>query len=250
MLQTLPCTPSDAHALVTLYLQCFNTPTDQRLWPNTPEIHALWVASFTRKLTEGVNKYHILKVIDTENNNELAGFLEWILPAPPVNDNEKKDKEEEGKDDEFEELVATYPSNVGDLDFLKEVLEQMKTVTGGIMGERRFYFLNIICTHPEYRRRGVASEMIKWGTDRADEEGLETFVISAPMARPVYQKHGFELVREGEAFGDFVPWYMVRKPKIIRTKQESGAGYAKWLLGVSAVLGVGVILYQRYRRAL
>lgn len=103
-------------------------------------------------------------------------------------------------------------------------------------------------TKPEYRRRGVASGMIEWGTSRADKEGLETFVVSAPGARPVYLKHGFELAIEGEDLGNFVPWYMVRKPRVER--KERG-GFAKWLLGVSAVLGVGAIIYQRvYRRAL
>lgn len=107
-------------------------------------------------------------------------------------------------------------------------------------------------TKPEYRRRGVASGMIEWGTSRADKEGLETFVVSAPGARPVYLKHGFELAIEGEDLGNFVPWYMVRKPTAEAKKENKReVGYAKWLLGVSAVLGVGAIIYRRvYRRAL
>ncbi|GLB06595.1 hypothetical protein AtubIFM57258_001905 [Aspergillus tubingensis] len=256
MLKQLPCTPSDAEALATLYLQCFTTPVDQRLWPNTPEIHAWWVASFTRKLTEGLDKYHILKVIDTEKDDELVGFLEWKLPAPiqqdhPANGDENKDYAE-GKDPETQELLATYPSHVGDIELLKETLEQFRTMIGGIMGERRFYYLNMLGTKPEYRRRGVASGMIEWGTSRADKEGLETFVVSAPGARPVYLKHGFELAIEGEDLGNFVPWYMVRKPTAEAKKENKReVGYAKWLLGVSAVLGVGAIIYQRvYRRAL
>ncbi|GLA07966.1 hypothetical protein AnigIFM60653_009486 [Aspergillus niger] len=256
MLQQLPCTPSDADALATLYLQCFDQPVDQRLWPNTPEIHAWWVASFTRKLTEGVDKYHILKVIDTEKDDELVGFLEWKLPAPiqqdPAVSDTEKEEHADGEDPETQELLATYPSHVGDLELLKVTLEHFKTNVGAIMGERRFYYLNMLGTKPEYRRRGVASQMIKWGTTRADEEGIETFVVSAPGARPVYLKHGFELAREGEDMGDFVPWYMVRKPKFeAKEAKKKVGGYAKWLLGVSAVLGVAAIVYQRvYRRAL
>jgi predicted acetyltransferase len=112
--------------------------------------------------------------------------------------------------------------------------------------------LNMLGTKPEYRRRGVASQMIKWGTNRADEEGIETFVVSAPGARAVYLKHGFELAREGEDMGDFVPWYMVRKPKVeAKEAKKKEGGYVKWLLGVSAVLGVAAIVYRRvHRRAL
>ena len=154
MLKQIPCTPSDAEALATLYLQCFTTPVDQRLWPNTPEIHAWWVASFTRKLTEGLEKYHILKVIDTEKDDELVGFLEWKLPAPiqqdhPANGDENKDSAE-GKDPETQELLATYPSHVGDIELLKETLEQFRTMIGGIMGERRFYCKGHLFIFPHF----------------------------------------------------------------------------------------------------
>ena len=108
--------------------------------------------------------------------------------------------------------------------------------------------LNILGTKPEYRRRGVASDMIKWGVDRADEEGLEAFVISAPMARPVYLKHGFELVLEGEDLGGehgtFVPGYMLRKPRKVVPEKAAWGGYATWLV-VPVVLGVGAVLVQR-----
>lgn len=157
MLKQLPCTPSDAEALATLYLQCFTTPVDQRLWPNTPEIHAWWVASFTRKLTEGLDKYYILKVIDTEKDDELVGFLEWKLPqAPPVNDTEKE-MYAEGKDPETQELLATYPSHVGDIELLKETLEQFRTMIGGIMGERRFYCMIYLFTILELRGSGCGN---------------------------------------------------------------------------------------------
>lgn len=38
--------------------------------------------------------------------------------------------------------------------------------------------------------------MLKWGTDKADELGLQAFVESTDIARRTYEKHGFYVVDE------------------------------------------------------
>ncbi|KAI1767158.1 hypothetical protein GGR53DRAFT_463675 [Hypoxylon sp. FL1150] len=42
----------------------------------------------------------------------------------------------------------------------------------------------------------AASLMLKWGTDKADELGLEAFVESTDIARRAYEKQGFYVVGE------------------------------------------------------
>ena len=53
-----------------------------------------------------------------------------------------------------------------------------------------------IVVHPDYRRQGIARMLTKWGTDIADERGVETVVVTVPFARLVYEKLGFECVEE------------------------------------------------------
>ncbi|PWY80750.1 acyl-CoA N-acyltransferase, partial [Aspergillus sclerotioniger CBS 115572] len=213
MLITKQAIPSDAPTLATLYLQCFNSPTERHLWPDVPRMHEWWTATFAGKLNRP-DEFHTLKVVDTDKGDEIVGFLEWKLPAPISISTSTSEGIQGDEEDEY----PPYPEEVGGLDLWNKLLVEMGSKTVQVMGERRFYFLNILGTHPSYRRRGVASEMIKWGIDRADEEGIEAFVISAPMARPVYLKHGFELVLEGEDLGgehgEFVPGYMLRKPRV------------------------------------
>ncbi|PYI08751.1 hypothetical protein BO78DRAFT_459584 [Aspergillus sclerotiicarbonarius CBS 121057] len=241
MLQTHPCTLSDAPALATLYLECFNSPTERHLWPDVPRMHEWWTAAFAGKLARP-KEFHTLKVIDTDKGGAIVGFLEWKLPVPV-----------DSAGGEEEDEYPPYPEEVGGLELWNKLLVEMGGNTVRVMGERRFYFLNILGTKPGYRRRGIASEMIRWGVDRADEEGVEAFVISAPMARPVYTKHGFELVLEGEDLGgdlgEFVPGYMLRKPRGVKAKKEGAGcgGYAKWLV-VPVVLGLGAVLVQRFGR--
>jgi hypothetical protein len=38
--------------------------------------------------------------------------------------------------------------------------------------------------------------MLKWGTDKADELGLEAFIESTDIARTAYEKHGFYVIGE------------------------------------------------------
>lgn len=48
--------------------------------------------------------------------------------------------------------------------------------------------------HPAHRRKGVASILLKWGADKADELGLEAFVESTEVARTTYEKFGFYVI--------------------------------------------------------
>ncbi len=56
--------------------------------------------------------------------------------------------------------------------------------------------LNILFTHPAHRRRGVADLLLSWGTDKADELGVEAWVNASDYGRQVYEKHGFVCVTE------------------------------------------------------
>lgn len=50
--------------------------------------------------------------------------------------------------------------------------------------------------HPGYRGQGVATMLTKWGTDIADQRGVEAVVVAVPYARPVYEKLGFHARQE------------------------------------------------------
>ncbi|KFA69703.1 hypothetical protein S40285_08107 [Stachybotrys chlorohalonatus IBT 40285] len=57
-------------------------------------------------------------------------------------------------------------------------------------------YLNIIYTHPDFRRQGVANVMLAWGKQKADEMGVEMWLDATKYGVPVYQKHGFIVVEE------------------------------------------------------
>ena len=58
--------------------------------------------------------------------------------------------------------------------------------------------LNLTVTLPEYRRKGAAELIMRWGTKKADELGLNCFVEASPLGKPLYLKHGFQVVEDWE----------------------------------------------------
>lgn len=58
--------------------------------------------------------------------------------------------------------------------------------------------LNIIFTHPNYRRQGVGDLIMKWGTQKADAMGVEMWLDATVYGVPLYKKHGFIVVHEND----------------------------------------------------
>lgn len=48
--------------------------------------------------------------------------------------------------------------------------------------------------HPEHRRRGVASQLIQWGFNKADELGIESIVEATAEGKPCYRANGFRYI--------------------------------------------------------
>ncbi|KAL8726985.1 MAG: hypothetical protein Q9166_006348 [cf. Caloplaca sp. 2 TL-2023] len=62
--------------------------------------------------------------------------------------------------------------------------------------------LEICYVHPEHRRRGAGNLLVGWGTKKADELGLESFVEATDDGRPLYERHGFKVVDRMEVKAD------------------------------------------------
>jgi GNAT superfamily N-acetyltransferase len=71
--------------------------------------------------------------------------------------------------------------------------------------------LQILVTTPAHRRRGAASQLIEWGTQRADERGLKSVLMASEAGLGAYLKHGFKVVPYGVEATELRRW-MVREP--------------------------------------
>lgn len=87
--------------------------------------------------------------------------------------------------------------------------------------EQGYWMLAFLGVEEEYERRGVASRLLKWGLDKADEEDRPVYLDSSPPGKALYAKHGFEVIYDepcfvGEPHGGFHNVMMCRPPKSVR----------------------------------
>lgn len=78
---------------------------------------------------------------------------------------------------------------------------------------------------PDYQRRGIGSQLVKWGLEKADRDGVPCCLTATPMGVHVYTKLGFEEVGRVEiplepfgGEGTHVHVAMIRRPR--RVEQE------------------------------
>ncbi|GIJ90622.1 hypothetical protein Asppvi_009583 [Aspergillus pseudoviridinutans] len=197
--ELLPANPTDSPALTTVFLSAFSNPFNQRLFPHTPDVTAYWTTQFT----SFINNPHktVLKIIDSADG-AIVAFAVWQLPAqsPPEDSLEKHSH----SGDEHH-----YPAS-SDSELCRVFFTGMKEMRGRIMGRRPHYYLEMLGTSPAYHGRGLASRLLRWGLERADEVGLETYLSASPSGRPLYEKYRFRLVEEREVAGGYVQGYMLR----------------------------------------
>lgn len=107
------------------------------------------------------------------------------------------------------------------MDALGSLFGPLRAAQEEIMGTTEpFFMLRTLATHPDHRGKGAAKLMLDWGLDKADGLGLVTYLDATRMARPIYEKRGFEVKRETP--WDREPWggegtdrhfAMVRQPR-------------------------------------
>ena len=51
--------------------------------------------------------------------------------------------------------------------------------------------LEVLATHSDFRKRGLASKLLEWGCAAADSEGLESYLDASVFGKPLYEKFGY-----------------------------------------------------------
>lgn len=91
------------------------------------------------------------------------------------------------------------------------------------MKGRKHWYLEFIATRQEWQGKGAGGMLIRWGVERSDDDGTETYLEASPEGLPIYKRFGFEEVErfavdvEGKGEGvlgvdekEFVEVFMVR----------------------------------------
>jgi len=73
--------------------------------------------------------------------------------------------------------------------------------------------------HEDYQKHGIGASLIKWGTDQADKDGLETYINGSEIGQPYYKRrHAFTEEKDIDVpdrpqYGSFHYKSLVRLPQ-------------------------------------
>ena len=98
---------------------------------------------------------------------------------------------------EDNDLVPTQPPEEHTTAELR-LLESAKHHRQAIVGNRPYLHLTNLSTRLQYRGRGAASTLIRWGLELADELQLDVFAEAHEASKTLYEKFGFRAVNQFE----------------------------------------------------
>ena len=221
-------TEADIPALTAIFSAAFakDTNTQLKLVGKDPNSQADGMGIGIRQWLKYSDKIDILKAVD-DSTGEIMGWTAWGRrgydnpPAQATTETLKQPEVEEAEkyiEDPVERLEALTSS---DMDrWIKKIMPP---------GTKCRYLCSCL-VHPSYQGQGVGSALLRWGTKKADEDGVFCWVHSSEGGQFIYQKEGFEEIerlevdldefaevkREGVEdgkWGKYVFRYMVRQPR-------------------------------------
>lgn len=93
------------------------------------------------------------------------------------------------------------------------VVEQM----GAAHPHEPHWHLAFIGVDPTHQGSGIGAALLRYALARIDERGLHAYLESSnPANLPLYQRHGFEVIREIRVGGSPPVFPMVRVPRAAR----------------------------------
>lgn len=175
----LPATVDDIPSLIDVWYKAFSPDKDLlRLFPDTPEMRK-WMADY-HALDFATKPYqYYLKVVDPEATDDkgrvqVLAYAKWDTAMRNV------------RGARFPPWAAETPSEE-----CTAVFDMLDANRDRVMGEAKHYYLDLLCTDPDFQKRGAGSMLVKWGCDLADKDGVSAYVDASKSGAPLYEKFGF-----------------------------------------------------------
>lgn len=175
-----PCDSSDMPQIFAIISDVFQDeqPFVDAIFPNhsTPAGRSRGTRTLTQMHQNPAFKF--LKAIDSETK-QIVGQATWLVLDRPL-EHEKLEGEgwDTAEDEEFSRLLHEQQ--------LRYRIEASRKANGRIL------VLDCLAVCTDHHRRGIGGQLVKWGTELADEMQVEAVVEASMKGAPVYARHGFE----------------------------------------------------------
>jgi ribosomal protein S18 acetylase RimI-like enzyme len=212
-----PAQPTDAPAIANIYGQSWVSPFTQLKWGRVSPatLAALMVPRIEREMNGPHTQWMVMRCAapDGEKEEEVAAVATWTVPHDEVVEESAEDRVERL---EFEdELYRKALPDVCNKDLSVEFRSGLRKLRRDTLQGRRYFgksfpsspsthftsplthsltALDNIATHPAHRGKGLASQLITWGTSQADAQNVVVYLDTASYnpAKRIYAKLGFE----------------------------------------------------------
>ena len=228
-LVTMPYTvtlvnPADIPTITTIQWSALReNPLIQTLYPRgpTPELADFTTASYEKASTYSCVR--IVKATDDETG-QIVAFAKWIFYRQDQQVSEEGAIEigaSQGLQAGASQCKGKTPPRKPPPHCYTRALEEWNSkitkMRKGIMGKRQHtcmsaskhslscYFacysrnlcvLDILHTHPSQQGKGAGTQLVRWGTDLADKEGLQCYVETPVAGYTLFRQSGFQNITE------------------------------------------------------
>ncbi|KAI5198649.1 hypothetical protein E4T39_06705 [Aureobasidium subglaciale] len=205
----------DFSTAFTIISKCFGHQTNDAFWKamnpgwdtpigataGTNRMIKRW-KSVTHNRAGKPNTVHLKATVPDPNNpgeRVMAGFAIWaqLSMVEGMGDAPSTDVSTAA---DLEEL---YPGNETEHRFLRQCFASFVSQRVNTLEEKASasppatFSLDLCVVDPDFQRRGIANKLVEWGLEEAKKRGgLESTTEGSAMGRFVYQKLGFEPVKE------------------------------------------------------
>jgi ribosomal protein S18 acetylase RimI-like enzyme len=189
-------TPADLPGLSELYFRSFakSHPFYDKMIVSNPHTISWWHAGHITAINDPGTIFLVVRDPQSVPANKVIGLARWVRAAPT--DGAIMSDGYGAK--EGDEEIERWPefSDGFDVSLAGPLFGSFESHRKQLVGMRRHYYMELLCTDIEYSRQGAASLMLQYGCDMADAEDVECYVDASPMARPLYERLGFEMRAE------------------------------------------------------
>lgn len=202
--------PQDVRAAFDVVYQCFGVQVpDAIIFAYNPGVETpkgradaaqryvdRFIAASKIRNNSGQMNSIFLKATAYDNGQpKIVGFCIWEQLSvvdgygnPPV--------EDIGQVMDLEKL---YPGDISEQEYVVKMDRNLHVPRTALVKSKRdadppaILALDLMVTHPQYQRRGIARQCVQWGLDEAKRRGgLECSTEASVMGRLVYTKMGFK----------------------------------------------------------
>ncbi|KAK4902666.1 hypothetical protein LTR27_000604 [Elasticomyces elasticus] len=189
-----------------------------------PGVFRAYMIARQRKRMDDPNA-HYFKAVDPDRSNAVVGYANWYLPGHLPKKVATTSEQQPAAESMLHDVADAPPIGGANADerpacingeaideFTRKMDEQREKIWST---SSNYYYLGALGVDSAYKGRGIARQLMQFGIESADKNGLPIYLEATPDGMPMYRaRFGFEAVGQFEiANGQYKVVLMIRPPR-------------------------------------